>query len=93
MIAKGKRQLAKARNVSAVCRGPATAFIATCSRLKWIMKAAVTVITDDGKLLQFHLDSPAAMANQVKETKKLRKGHATAGKMWEWKRSPNGASV
>ena len=34
MIAKGKRQIARARNVWAVCRWPTPAFIATCYRLK-----------------------------------------------------------
>ena len=76
MIAKGKRQLARARNVWAVCRGPAPAFIAACNRLKWVVKDAVPVITEDGKLLQFHLGPPAAIANQGK----------LAVKRWRWRR-------
>ena len=60
---------------SAVCRGPATAFIATCWRLKWKVINAVTVITDNGKRLQFHLDSSAVVANQVK----------LSVKRWRWR--------
>ena len=74
MVTKGKRQIAKARNVWSVCRGPATAFIATCYRLKWVVKGAVTVITDNGKVIQFHLDSPAAIAIQIK----------LAVRRWRW---------
>ena len=58
-----------------VCRGPATAFIATCHRLKWIVKDAVTVVTGDGKVLQFHLDSQAAIAIQIK----------LAVRRWQWR--------
>ena len=75
MISTGKRQIAKARNVWSICRGPGTAFIATCRRLKWIVKHVVTVIIDDGKVLQFNLDPPAAVAIQVK----------LAVKRWRWR--------
>ena len=75
MFAKGKRQIVKARSVWWFCRGPATVFIAICHRLKWIVNDAVTVITDDGKVLQFHLDSPAAIAIQIK----------LAVRRWRWR--------
>jgi len=75
MIKTGKRQIATARNVWAMCRGPGTELIATCRRLKWVVKDAVTIITDDGKVLQPHLDPPAAIAIQVK----------LAVKRWRWR--------
>ena len=75
MVKTGKRQIAKARNVWAICRGPGTALIATCRRLKWVVKDAVSIITDDGKVLQLHLDPPAAIAIQVK----------LAVKRWRWR--------
>ena len=75
MIATGKRQIAKARNVWSICRGLGTASIATCRRLKWVVKDAVTVIADEGSVLQFNLDPPAAVAIQVK----------LAVKRWRWR--------
>ena len=75
LIAVGKRQIAKAKNIWAICRGPGTAFIATCRRLKWTVKDAITIVTDDGKVMQLNLDSPAAVVVQVK----------LSIKRWRWR--------
>ena len=48
-----------------MCRGPGAVLIATRRRLGWEVLDAVNVVSDEGKLLQLSLDSPAAVANSV----------------------------
>ena len=78
-VAKGKRQLEKAKDCWAACRGPGIAFVATCRRLRWVVKDVVDIVTDDGEELQLHLDSPAAVGNQVQ----------LAVKRWRWRALEN----
>lgn len=75
MITKGKGQLEKSKNRCAVCRGPGIAFVATCHRLEWVVQDVVTIVTDDGKVLQLQLDLPAAVGNQV----------TLAVRKWRWR--------
>ncbi len=47
--------------------GPATALVATVSRLGWKMESPFTVTADDGQQLDFRLDPPVAVARAVKD--------------------------
>jgi hypothetical protein len=57
--------------------GPTTAVIATTRRIGWTMLDSVTVRTDVGRLIDFRLDSPAAVACEVKQ----------AVRRWRWKQA------
>ena len=74
LFLKDTEKIDKARSPWAVCKGPGAAFVATCRRLGCKVIDAVTLTTDDGKLMQLQLDSPAAVANQDK----------LAVKRWRW---------
>ena len=66
LVRQCSHRLNKAKNIWAVCYGPAAAFIATCRRLKWKVHSATKIVTDEGRELLLHLDSPAAVLREVK---------------------------
>ena len=46
--------------------GPATAVIATCSRLNWTFTSATKILTDDGAVLDISADPPVVIALHIK---------------------------
>ena len=58
MIRFAKRKLRRATRKWSVCCGPAAAFIATCNRLLWQVVDETTVITDQGRTIDFELEPP-----------------------------------
>ena len=60
-IDQAKVKFAKARNTWNAVSGPAAALIVTASRLGCCVLNATEIMTDDGRLLQLHLDSPKAV--------------------------------
>ena len=66
IVSTAAANIEKAKNAWAVCYGPWAAPVADCRRLEWKIMDATTVMTDDGRMLQLALDSPAAVAIQAK---------------------------
>ena len=76
MIRFAKRKLRRATRKWSVCCGPAAAFTATCDRLLWQVVDETTVITDQGRTIDFELDPPKAVELEVDE----------AVRRWRWRR-------
>ena len=68
MMAAARLRLTRARNPWAVVRGPATALMATLGRLGWLVHDAFSATTDAGELIEFGLDSPAAVSIAVRRS-------------------------
>ena len=75
MVTLGKQKVTKATNARAVCCGPGAAFVATCSRLRWSVVDALSLVTDTGKALNLKLDPPAVVIREVK----------LAVQRWRWR--------
>ena len=56
MIAHGKLNIAKAKRVWHVARGPAAALVATCSCIGWKVSRAIQLITHEGRELDLRVD-------------------------------------
>ena len=82
MVIDAKRRLAKAVNAWSVCYGPAAALVATCARIKWIVCDAVTLKTDEGRVLHLLLDPPVVVTEEVKK----------AVKRWRWRNAEKNLS-
>ena len=65
LLREAQTRLGAARNLCAVVRGPASAFVATAARLRWVVHDAVAVTTDSGVALAFSMDSPAFVKEAV----------------------------
>ncbi len=76
LAATAKRRLAAARNVWATVHGPAASFVASASRLGWIVHDAFSVTLDNNRSMRFDVDSLAAVAREV----------ANAVRRWRWRR-------
>ena len=74
-------------------KGPRIALVATCRRLRWVVKDAVNIVTDDGKELQPHLDSPAAVCNKVKMAVRRWRWRALETSMPQLAKGGNGAGA
>jgi hypothetical protein len=70
-----KKKLKKAKNIWAKVKGPAAAMVASCRRLGWTVISSTEILTDQGLTLDMHLDSPAAIKNEV----------TRAVKRWRWR--------
>jgi len=75
LVAKAKQKLRKARNPWAKVKGPASAMVASCRRLGWIVVNSTELRTDRGETLQLNLDSPAAAKLEI----------ARVVKRWRWR--------
>ena len=73
--AKAKQKLKKAKNTWAKVKGPAAAMVASCQRLGWTVISSSELRTDQGDILDFHADSPAAVKLEV----------IRAVKRWRWR--------
>ena len=67
-VARAKLKLVNAKRVWAKVNGPATAFVATCSRLLWIIVDGTKLKTDEGVELDLTLDPPAAVIRHVRNS-------------------------
>ena len=67
LIHYGSTRLVRAKKIWYGCYGPAAAFIATCKRLRWTVKGASKVVTDEGRELLLNTDSPAVVLREVRE--------------------------
>ena len=76
MIGDAVCRLADAVRTWAVVTGPASAAVATASRLRWTMQDAITIVTDTGRTLKLHLDPPVVIAKEV----------CSAVRRWRWSR-------
>ena len=80
LIASACARFEKASKIWSVCYGPGAAFDeATCRRLNWTVVDATTIKTDEGRVLQLTLGSPAAVAIHVKQ----------AVRRWRWRNIEN----
>ena len=75
MIAASMVKLAGADNPWSRVKGPADAVVATAARIGWTFVDATLVITDQGKELNFVVDSPAAVCLEVD----------AAVRRWRWR--------
>ncbi len=61
ITADALRRLAKAKSPWHQCKGPAAGFVATATRLGWVVHDAFSVTTDDGTALRLSIDPPAVV--------------------------------
>ncbi len=76
LAAHARRRLTTARNLWATVTGPGAAFVASASRLRWIVHDAFSVTTDAGVPLRFDIDPPAVVVKEV----------AASVARWRWRR-------
>ena len=76
LVDKTLVRLNRAKRVWAVVYGPAAALVATLRRLGWGIKSAFVFESDDGKLLDLRLDSPAYIKGVV----------CDSVERWRWRR-------
>ena len=64
---KGQREIYEttlvtaAKNMWGVCCGPATGYVATSTRLRWVVLDAFNVIKDTGRRMNLRVDPPAVV--------------------------------
>ena len=75
LAANASKKLKHSRCPWKVVVGPGSALVATSARLGWIVKDAVRLITDQGRMLQLDLDPPIVIKREVAE----------AVKRWRWR--------
>ncbi len=76
LTAHAKRRLSRARSAWAVVTGPAASFVASATRLGWLVRDAFSVTTDCGEDLRFDLDPPVIVQRAV----------ARSVQRWRWRR-------
>ncbi len=59
IAADALKRLSAAKNPWHQCKGPAAGFVATATRLGWVVHDAFSVTTDDGTALRLSVDPPA----------------------------------
>ena len=66
MIARAKLNIAKAKRVWHVVRGPAAALVVTCSRIGWKVNSALQLTTHEGRQLDLTVDPPAVIEQHAR---------------------------